>query len=514
MVLSRPLCLRPPRWSAPTGRCSILGRGSSRIYLAGAAHCDANGGALLRCYRSAARPDALTLAVKDIGGEAYGVWRTDLAGAAADASDFQALRVVIGGKGEGLRPHLYLIDQDGVRSFVDLTRFGVLRAAEDDIIVPLVWFADGSGQKPDLTRLAEFQIVFEWQEMTGNMLVEEITFVQHVRRAPATVMTDENPQAPPGFAVSVFATGFPGATSIHFGPDGALWLSRQTGDIWRLTDTDGDFVADEASLFASGFIELLGLLWRPTDGTLYASSRATISALGDADGDGRADSRVDLVTDLPWGRHQNNQMAWGPDGLLYFGIGSLGDVDVDANELSGTVVRMPHLGTNADLEIVSRGNRNAYDVGFNADGALFASENGPDFNDAPDELNHILPGEHYGYPLAFGADDGGGEYRAAVWSFDAHASADGLVVYEADQFPAEYFGNVFVALFGQVFGEEIAGHEVSRLVLTPTGDTFSAQAEPFLTQIDRPLDVTVGPDGALWVLEYVRGTVYRVVFEE
>lgn len=71
---------------------------------------------------------------------------------------------------------------------------------------------------------------------------------------------------------------------------------------------------------------------------------------------------------------------------------------------------------------------------------------------------------------------------------------------------------IFIALFGQIFSPTPVGHEVQRIRLTPAGDSYTAQAEPFITGLDRPLDVTVGPDGALYVLDYVAGLVYRLAY--
>jgi len=322
-------------------------------------------------------------------------------------------------------------------------------------------------------------------------------------------------ELPPGFQAGIYAAGgrLTGATAITWDPDGTLWLAQQQGEVWKLEDRDGDGRADTASLFASGFPILVGLLWHPDDGTLYASNRGSITAVRDEDGDGRADSYRVLVDDLPFSRHHNNGLAWGPDGKLYFGLGSGADVGQEGDPWFATILRMPSGGGREDIEVVARGLRNAYDLAFNRAGQLLAGENGPDAVAGPDELNHIVEGQHYGYPRVFGYDDGGGQFRVPVWTFPDHSSADGLTVYEAGQFPAEYRGNVFIALFGNLFGDSVAGHQVDRVILTPSGDTFTGRGEPFMTGLDRPLDVTVGPDGSLYVLEYLTGTVYRVTWQ-
>ena len=50
------------------------------------------------------------------------------------------------------------------------------------------------------------------------------------------------------------------------------------------------------------------------------------------------------------------------------------------------------------------GTRNSFDMAFNAEGELFAGENGPDM-DLPDEINWIREGKNYGFPWRFGNED-------------------------------------------------------------------------------------------------------------
>jgi hypothetical protein len=84
--------------------------------------------------------------------------------------------------------------------------------------------------------------------------------------------------------------------------------------------------------------------------------------------------------------------------------------------------------------------RNPFDLTLNADGELFATENGPDI-DLPEEINWIQEGQHYGFPWRFGAEenpvldpdyDGEGDRRL----HDAYqAVSRGSYVYDED-FPA------------------------------------------------------------------------------
>ncbi len=58
---------------------------------------------------------------------------------------------------------------------------------------------------------------------------------------------------PPGFHITVFADGLPGARFMDFGLDGALYVSLMgTGRIARLPDVDGDGSADAVQIAAEG----------------------------------------------------------------------------------------------------------------------------------------------------------------------------------------------------------------------------------------------------------------------
>src|SRR5690606_20562809 len=115
---------------------------------------------------------------------------------------------------------------------------------------------------------------------------------------------------------------------------------------------------------------------------------------------------------------------------------------------------------------------------------LFASENGPDFNDAPDEVNHIRWGHHYGFPEQFGpiAEDAieGEPYSGPVYPATAHASANGLAYIDNPGWPTEY-RTLYVSLFGEVFNPVPVGHIVERVTLRsvtlPNGD-LTYRGEP------------------------------------
>jgi glucose/arabinose dehydrogenase len=314
---------------------------------------------------------------------------------------------------------------------------------------------------------------------------------------------------PEGFSLIGIADDLPAITSIAFGPDGALYAGLRFNGIMRLVDSDGDRRYETRNLFAGGFNELLGLAWLAD--TLYVSSIAQVTTLRDADGDAIADTRTIVIDNLPVGRHQNDSLVFGPDDRLYMPLGSTCDACQEANALNASILSFNPDGS--DMQILARGLRNAFDLAFNAQGQLFATDNGRDDlgpSQPPEELNHIIPGAHYGWPDCWGRGQGSNceNTQPPIAEFDARASADGLVFYYADQFPTEYVGNAFVALFGSYVVD--VAPRVVRVQLEPSGDTFTAQISDFVTGIGRPLDLAVGPDGALYIADFETEAIFRV----
>lgn len=183
--------------------------------------------------------------------------------------------------------------------------------------------------------------------------------------------------------------------------------------------------------------------------------------------------------------HDGGRIAFGPDGMLYATVGDAGDRESsqDPEALTGKILRMtPDGAVPADNPfagslVFSLGHRNPQGIGWSADGTMYAAEFG---QKTWDELNVIEPGGNYGWPLVEGIAE---EPRRedfidpiAQWA-TADASPSGMAI-----------------LGGRAVIANLRG-EVLRTVNLATG----AEETP-VTTYGRLRDVSVGPDGALWVL--------------
>jgi len=339
---------------------------------------------------------------------------------------------------------------------------------------------------------------------------------------------------PEGFEIQIYGgLARSGASSMTFGPDGSLYVLTVDGQIYRLRDdAQDDHAADSRELIYTNEATVLehavGIAFGP-DGALYISDKGRIVRMLDVDGDEVYDSIDPIVTDLPallYPLHSNNGIAFGPDGKLYVGVGSSTDHGPIQQQREASILRMNPDGS--ELEVFATGFRNPYDLTFSPNGDLFTADNGPDQLDMtlryipPEELNHVRQGRNYGFPDAFGKLlPAGNTSEPPITEFFPSTVSSGLVYYSGAQFPPAFQNGVFVAQFGtgvpaMLDRGILQGHTVVFVPLQPTADgTFTGDFQLFLQFVPawgRPIDVTVGPDGALYVLDYLTSEVFRVTY--
>jgi len=322
----------------------------------------------------------------------------------------------------------------------------------------------------------------------------------------------EGLQLPPGYRAEIYALIPGGPNRMAWHADGRLFVTvggwGSGGKVVVVEDLDRDGAADRVGTFMSGLSTPLGLALRGDDMYLaHRSPNNRVSLVRDTDGDGRGEFVDHLITRLNGG-HGVSHIAFGPDDKLYVTLGSSGDLRAGRHIFDATIFRMNTDGS--DAELVAAGLRNAYGFDWDAEGRLFATDNGPDQIDVPynDELNYIVPGRHYGFPFVYTHPERAAEFTEPVFRFAENASANGIAFYDGARFP-ELRGDAFVAIWGP------ADRAVVDLVNNPRppwdayyvarvefADTTVARVSRFAGDFQHPLDVSVGPDGALYIVDW------------
>lgn len=273
------------------------------------------------------------------------------------------------------RPYLYLVQADGKRIATPIDFFKP-RSDPTVLAFPLSEIHDENGNVPDFSTVNEVQLVFEYGEFHQKVTVESLQFAPVWSHSAAVSANSqalaEKLTLPEGFVAEAIADHMHQMTQIVFTDQGDMLVSLQEGQIWWYSGRNPDGSYQNRHLWAAGFEEVVGLLYDPNDGAVWIGGRGKLYYTRDSGVDGVADIREVRIEGLPWGRHQNNSLTWNPDPdpftgeaggtWLYFGLGSTDDLVV-GGERNATVLRFPRTGSSAnDLQIVSRGNRNAYTV--------------------------------------------------------------------------------------------------------------------------------------------------------
>jgi len=301
-----------------------------------------------------------------------------------------------------------------------------------------------------------------------------------------------------------------------------------------LVDTNHDGVADTATVFADGFNGLIegtaaGILARRGD--VFLTCIPSLYKLHDLDGDGRADATPAERTVLSTGYgarvafrgHDMHGLVLGPDGRLYFTIGDRGykveytdgegKTQVAHDPASGAVFRCEPDGSG--FEVFATGLRNPQEIAFDDLGNLFTVDNNSDAGDKA-RLVHVMPGSDSGWNMAFQyLGDRGPWHREKIWHLANPSQSAGLVpplahigagpsgfaAYPGTGLPAHFDGRFFLADFrgGPV------GSSVRSFRLRPKGASFEPfdEEETFTNVL--ATDVEFGPDGAVWVSDWVQG---------
>lgn len=231
-------------------------------------------------------------------------------------------------------------------------------------------------------------------------------------------------------------------------PEGGLLVSsRDEGTITRVDEKTGKKteLGSVPGVAPAGEGGLMGLALSPSyasDHMVYAyftsdSDNRIVRMLYDAKkpaGDqlGAPDT---VFRGIPKGtNHNGGRIAFGPDKMLYVGTGEtyVTELAQDKKSTGGKILRLtpegePAPGNPFNSPVYSYGHRNVQGLAWDSKHRLFASEFG---QDTWDELNHIKPGDNYGWPEAEGQSDDS-KYHNPIdqWSTD-EASPSGIAYAE------------------------------------------------------------------------------------
>ena len=206
--------------------------------------------------------------------------------------------------------------------------------------------------------------------------------------------------------------------------------------------------------------------------------------------------------------HYGHRIAFGPDGKLYVSNGDRQEF-TPAQDMGGTlgkIVRLNDDGTvptdnpfasrgGAAAQVWTLGHRNPLGLAFDSRGRLWDVEMGPK---GGDELNLVLRGRNYGYPIVSNGDHYDGKDipdHPTRPEFEAPKAWWTPVISPGDMI--FYSGNAFPKWKGDAL---IAGLSSKALIRVAIDGDKAREAERW-DMGQRIREVEQGPDGSVWLLE-------------
>jgi len=315
--------------------------------------------------------------------------------------------------------------------------------------------------------------------------------------------------------------------AMTFLPDGTMLVTTKPGKLFHVTQ-DGNKTEIEGlwGVAYGGQGGLGDVVPHPQfaqNGLVYISSAETLDK-GAARGAIVARATLDRSAGAPkltnmervWTQepkvfgqgHYSHRIAFGPEGMLFITSGDRQKLDPaqDFAMALGKIIRLHDDGRvpqdnpwqdKGDLAKTywSMGHRNPLGIDFDSEGRLWAHEMGPR---AGDELNLIVKGGNYGWPVVSNGEHYSGdpipdhdtrsEFNAPKAFWVPSISPAGFVIYDGDMFP-DWRGDGF-----------IGGLSSRALIRVEIDGDRAREAERFEWG-ERIREVERGPDGALWILE-------------
>ena len=311
------------------------------------------------------------------------------------------------------------------------------------------------------------------------------------------------------------------------------------GVVKMLRDTDGDGRMDAVAVWAKDLPPAYGLV--PARGGVIVACAPDIVFLADRDGDGAAEVRETLFTGFRTGALERgiNAPQWGADGWIYFGRGWGG------GKITGPHLPAPVQLPDTDFRIRADGSAIEPVTGATHTFGFAMMESGDRFvvtttspaiqiaplpwrylvrnPDAAASGLEVPTGDHHAYSLSSPhpwrkrrADDPA--------YFKYYNSRYGAAESEADGWftaacgPLVYRDHALPGLHGQYFVCEPSGNLIHRALIEADGAVLNVRRAPgeekseFAASRDswsHPMNLTHGPDGALWVVDY-----YREIIED
>ncbi len=371
---------------------------------------------------------------------------------------------------------------------------------------------------------------------------------ESIDNGPSLVRRPEGawPQAPKGFHVSLYASELDRPRLIRTAPNGDFFVAlSEIGKILVFRGVGKDGKPQQVETFASDLHQPFGIAFYPAGPNpkyVYIGDTDAVIRFPYQNGDMRARGPMETLTELPGGGrlrgggHWTRDVIFSKDGQkMFVSVGSHSNVD-DPDTHPEEFHRADVLEFTPEgkfVKVFAYGIRNCVGEAIHpVTGELWCSTNerdglGDDL--VPDYVTHIQEDGFYGWPWFYmgGHQDPRlegkhPELKSKVISPDvllqSHFASLQMLFYQGSQFPATYKGDGFAAEHGSWNRHKRTGYEVIRIPIKNGHAT--GEYEDFLTGFvtasgdvwGRPVGVTIGQDGSMFVTDDGSGSIWHVTY--
>lgn len=205
--------------------------------------------------------------------------------------------------------------------------------------------------------------------------------------------------------------------------------------------------------------------------------------------------------------HDGGGLRFGPDGYLYVGTGDAlqGELAQDKNSLAGKILRIDRNGNPAPgnpfgNEVWTYGHRNVQGFGWNDQGTMIATEHGPSSENGwccHDEINHIVAGRNYGWPITMGGGETDSLTPAIHHTGEDTWAPSGCTYVRGSQW-GDWKNTWLVA--------GLRGQRLYNLSIRDDGTAVNDITESYQGEFGRLRNVVQAPDGSLYLATSNKGS--------
>ncbi len=311
-------------------------------------------------------------------------------------------------------------------------------------------------------------------------------------------------------------------------------LAVERDEVWRMEDESGDGIADVSTRILNDFHDEVtdvagGILVRDND--VFVTIGPDMWRLKDTDGDGYLDEKESIAhgyaVHIGFSGHGMSGPVEGPDGKIYWNIGDIGanitDKDGRKHEYPNEGIISRSNPDGSDFEIFASGLRNTHEFVFDEYGNLISSDNDGDHPGESERLVHIVEGSDAGWRAnwQYGkyTDPKNNTYKVWMdevlykprWEGQAayiippirnyHNGPTGMVYNPGTALGSAWKNKFFLVEF---VGTPTQSH-IWSFGLKPKGASFDFDSEVDVLSGILPTGIKFGPDGALYVADWVNG---------